>query len=92
MTFTHLSWPEDPWLNHTHQERSDSISHGLGRPACTLSTTLRVLVGLTGRSYDRGRNIQVYSQLICVLTLTQTLTRVALGLTETPEDTTLNPQ
>lgn len=31
------------------QQRTDSISHGLCRPACTLSTTLGILVGLIGR-------------------------------------------
>lgn len=50
VTFNHLGWPEDPWLTPTHQESTDRITHGLGRPAGTVSTTLGVLIGLTGRS------------------------------------------
>ena len=91
MTFNPSELVEDPWLNPTHQERTDAITHGLCRAARTLSTTLRVLVGLAGRSCDR-RDDPDALQLTCVLTLTQTPTSVAQGRIKTADDTTLNPQ
>lgn len=86
VTFTSLSQPGDPWFSHTHQERTDSLMHGLSRPAGIPSTMPGVLAG---GSYDRGRRSTCVTVDLCV-DASHTLPSAAQGLTDAPEDTTLN--